>query len=63
LKPFPWDAAMRLAFGVLHMSPADFWRLSPRELAAIARATGPHRPGPAGRDWLDKLMTRFPDGG
>jgi len=54
---------MGLAFGVLHMSPAEFWRLTPRELAAIARATTPQRLPILGRSSLRDLMNRFPDGG
>jgi len=54
---------MGLAFGVLHMSPAEFWRLTPRELAAIARATTPRQLRFPDRNSLRDLMNRFPDGG
>ncbi len=38
MTPFPWEAAMRFGFGVLHLSSEAFWRLTPRELAAAFRA-------------------------
>ncbi len=60
---FPWDAAMAFGFGVLRLSPAGFWHLTPRELAAAVRGRQPARPraaAPARAD-LDRLMDRFPD--
>lgn len=58
---FPWDAAMEFGLGRLRLSPADFWRMTPRELASAMRAfAGPERT-PLGRAGLDALMARFPD--
>ncbi|MGE3064757.1 MAG: phage tail assembly chaperone [Hyphomicrobiaceae bacterium] len=53
---------MAAGFGLLRLSPAVFWSLTPRELAAALRAftgplTGPH----LDRRGLDRLMARFPD--
>ncbi len=52
---------MAAGFGLLRLSPNDFWAMTPRELAA---ATSPFahsfRTAP-GRETLDALMTRFPD--
>lgn len=58
----PWDEAMALGFGVLRLSPASFWAMTPRELAAAARALGGHggRLAPS-RGGLEALMARFPD--
>lgn len=57
---------MAAGFGLLRLSPAVFWSLTPRELAAALRAfTGPLA-GPLARPHLDRrgldrLMARFPD--
>jgi uncharacterized phage protein (TIGR02216 family) len=47
---------------VLRLSPEQFWRMTPRELAyAIEAVTG--RGGtPLPRSALLELMTRYPDG-
>jgi uncharacterized phage protein (TIGR02216 family) len=47
--------------GVLRLSPEQFWRMTPRELAcAIEAVTG--RSAPLPRSTLIDLMTRYPDG-
>ncbi len=38
---FPWEGAMRFGFGVLRLSPENFWQMSPRELAAAFAAFRP----------------------
>jgi uncharacterized phage protein (TIGR02216 family) len=58
--PFPWREAMAFGFGVLRLSSDEFWRLTPRELAAAVRAIGGESM-PLSRDTLDKLIERFPD--
>jgi len=61
MKPFPWDEAIGFGLGVLRLSPAAFWAMTPRELAhAIAAVTGGTTP--LRRNDLQDLMTRFPDG-
>ena len=61
MKPFPWDAAIGFGLGVLRLSPAAFWAMTPRELAlAITSVTGGATP--LQRSDLTKLMTRYPDG-
>lgn len=61
MKPFPWDEAIGFGLGVLRLSPAAFWAMTPRELAlAIAAVTG--GVAPLRRMDLDQLMTRYPDG-
>ena len=38
MKRFPWANALAFGFGVLRLSPSAFWTMTPRELAAAARA-------------------------
>ena len=59
-RPFPWKEAMAVGFGVLRLSPRDFWTMTPRELAAaLAPLTAPE--APLRTDELAALMARFPD--
>ena len=61
MKPFPWDEAIGFGLGVLRLSPAAFWAMTPRELAlAITAVTGGVTP--LRRNDLTELMTRYPDG-
>jgi uncharacterized phage protein (TIGR02216 family) len=61
MTPFPWGQAMQFGFGVLHLSPDAFWRMTPRELAhAIAGLHG-RAPAPIERGDFDALMKKFPD--
>jgi uncharacterized phage protein (TIGR02216 family) len=63
MRPFPWGEAMRLGFGVLHLSSREFWGLTPRELAAAFEGVAGRRTSaPPDRDALGKMMERFPDG-
>jgi uncharacterized phage protein (TIGR02216 family) len=62
MTPFPWDQAIGFGIGVLRLSPAAFWSLTPRELACAMRALAPDKPTPLARAALHDLMTRFPDG-
>lgn len=59
---FPWDELFRIAVLQLGLAPADFWRLSMRELTVLL--TPPARPEPAAmtRDKLARLMEIYPDG-
>ena len=60
-RPFPWAEAMQFGFGVLHLSPDAFWRMTPRELAhAIAWSRG-RAPAGIAREDFDALMKAFPD--
>jgi uncharacterized phage protein (TIGR02216 family) len=61
MKPFPWSEAMQFGFGVLHLSPDAFWRMTPRELAHAIRAVHGRTPMPIERGDLHELMQRFPD--
>ena len=33
MTPFPWKQAIGFGLGVLRLSPDQFWRMTPRELA------------------------------
>jgi len=60
VTPFPWKQAMGFGLGILRLSPEQFWRMTPRELAcAIEAVTG--RGNPLDRGALTDLMRRFPD--
>ncbi|HEX8662972.1 MAG TPA: rcc01693 family protein [Beijerinckiaceae bacterium] len=61
-SPFPWDTAMAFALGVLRWSPEEFWRATPRELAAAAAGLrgGAPAEAPSAGD-LAALMRAFPD--
>jgi uncharacterized phage protein (TIGR02216 family) len=62
MQPFPWDDAIGFGLGVLKLSPAEFWRMTPRELALAVQALNP-QPRALDRADLTQLMQRFPDGG
>ena len=49
---------MRFGLGTLHLSPKEFWRSTPRELAG---AFGSAPPQPLLRQNLKSLMEQFPD--
>jgi uncharacterized phage protein (TIGR02216 family) len=52
---------MGFGFGVLRLAPDQFWRMTPRELAAAMRALTPPHAAPLARGTFDVLMRRFPD--
>jgi uncharacterized phage protein (TIGR02216 family) len=54
---------MAVAFGVLRLPPAQFWSMTPRELAAAFRGAFGHSAFemPFARADLARLMQRFPD--
>ena len=60
MTPFPWKQAIGFGLGVLHLSPEQFWRMTPRELAtAIEAVRG--RGALLDRGGLAELMKRYPD--
>ena len=61
MTPFPWEAAMRFGLGVLRLPPAEFWRMTPRELAAALRGLYGDAAAPLDRATFDALRARFPD--
>ncbi|MBB3996568.1 rcc01693 family protein [Aureimonas pseudogalii] len=60
---FPWDEAMSVGIGLLRLSPRDFWRMTPRELAGAVKPLVARTAGAPSRGGLTDLMRRFPDGG
>jgi len=52
---------MGAAFGLLRLSPAAFWAMTPIELSAALEALGFSRAAPMAREELDRLMRLFPD--
>lgn len=62
MTAFPWREAMQVGFGLLRLSSAEFWGLTPRELSAAFAALSGTRPGAPDRNRLGKLMERYPDG-
>ncbi|EKS28687.1 rcc01693 family protein [Afipia felis] len=61
MKPFPWADAVGFGLGVLRLAPAQFWAMTPRELAFAIRAVRGAVTEPIDRAALDELMTQFPD--
>ena len=60
MTPFPCKQAIGFGLGVLRLSPEQFWRMTPRELAyALEAATG--RGSPLDRAGFSELMERYPD--
>ena len=57
-----WAAAFRFAVIQAGIAPAQFWRLSLPELAALAAAPGPTALDVPGRSELDTMMLAHPDG-
>jgi uncharacterized phage protein (TIGR02216 family) len=56
----PWRRLLAFGIGRLGLSSADFWKLTPRELAAaIDGLTG--RGAPLTRAAFDALAARYPD--
>lgn len=60
MTPFPWKQAIGIGLGVLHLSPQQFWSMTPRELAYAIEAVSSRSP-PLDRGTLAQLMTRYPD--
>ena len=60
MQPFPWREAIGFGLGVLRLSPEQFWRMTPRELACALEAAGGRGP-PLDRAALADMMTRYPD--
>ncbi len=60
---FPWDAVMAAAFGLLRLSPRDFWSMTPREMERAMSVLGGDRRATPARGDLAELMRLFPDTG
>jgi len=60
-QPFPWRNVMEFGFGVMHLSPKDFWSLTVPELQAALEQTYPNITQGLERSWLRDAMTKYPD--
>jgi uncharacterized phage protein (TIGR02216 family) len=60
LEPFPWRQAIGFGLGVLRLSPDQFWRMTPRELAYAFETVTGHN-APLDREGLAQLMKSYPD--
>ncbi|MGL4813332.1 MAG: phage tail assembly chaperone [Beijerinckiaceae bacterium] len=60
-SPFDWDGVMAFGFGVLRLSPKDFWALSLDEIAAAWRSIFGSAHALPTRDAIAALMQQFPD--
>ncbi|MBX3581304.1 MAG: phage tail assembly chaperone [Rhizobiaceae bacterium] len=58
---FPWDSVMAAAFGLLRLSPRDFWSMTPREMERAMSVLAGDRRGAPDRAELMNMMHRFPD--
>lgn len=56
-----WPGLMRAGLHDLRLHPAQFWALTPAELALMLGVQGKVA-RPMGRARLDELIARFPDG-
>lgn len=52
---------MAAAFGLLRLSPGDFWSMTPREMERAMSVLGGGRTGAPGRRELAEMMRRYPD--
>lgn len=52
---------MEVGFGLLRLSPREFWTMTPRELAAAARALAPSGTGAVTRAEMVAMMAAMPD--
>lgn len=53
---------MAMGFGLLRLSPNEFWSMTPREMERAMSMLSGGRAGAPGRNDLAELMQRFPDG-
>lgn len=57
-----WPGLMRAGLHGLRLHPAEFWALTPAELALMLGVEPGARAAAMSRSGLDALMARFPDG-
>jgi uncharacterized phage protein (TIGR02216 family) len=65
VKPaaLPWDRIIGYGLGVLRLSPAAFWAMTPREFALAVEALTGGGAVAIGRDEFAALIRSFPDVG
>lgn len=59
--PFPWATVMTVGLGLLRLSPAEFWTMTPREFERAAAAVLPQAGPRIRRAELGALMAAYPD--
>ena len=52
---------MAMGFGLLRLSPGEFWSMTPREMERAMSVLGGGRAGAPERSDLVGMMKRFPD--
>lgn len=52
---------MAIGFGLLRLSPRDFWAMTPRELERAMSVVVPQAPAAMERGAFEALMTMYPD--
>ena len=60
MRRLDWAGLMQAGLHGLRLTPDQFWRLTPAELALMLGQTVDRRP--MGRTTLETLMRAFPDG-
>jgi uncharacterized phage protein (TIGR02216 family) len=60
-QKFPWARMMQLGLGTLHLSPEQFWRSSPREIAGAFGAPPQTLDTKLLRQKLNEMMEVHPD--
>jgi uncharacterized phage protein (TIGR02216 family) len=61
LQNFPWQDAARIGFGLLRLSPREFWQLTPKELVMIFDAFGIGASQGLDRQTFQQMADKFPD--
>jgi uncharacterized phage protein (TIGR02216 family) len=59
MSSLDWPALMKAGMGGLRLTPDQFWRLTPAELALMLGLADV--PTPLGRSRLAALVARYPD--
>jgi uncharacterized phage protein (TIGR02216 family) len=52
---------MQFGFGILRLSPDEFWAMTPRELGTAFNAIHPGGTRTFDRQTMEELMKKFPD--
>jgi len=61
MSGFPWVKAAKIGFGLLHLSPKQFWQLTPRELVLIVNAFEDDTSQTLDRSAFEQMASKFPD--
>jgi uncharacterized phage protein (TIGR02216 family) len=60
-KKFPWGELMQKGLGTLRLSPTEFWRSTPREIAGAFGPPSLPINADVLRQSLNEMIERFPD--